>query len=228
MRAVTLAHGWMRGLHEIGVLFSARYISSNSGGSWTTAPYCYLPTDNKDPDTVDRTFFGPYLTPDKCTVHHLQEFPSGCHSSAIADCNFEAILVGEALEILPEAAANTFLRKDNMDFWSEAVAEMFFKKYKLKNGDHIPRIYDSSGSQNSGAGQTDEIPLWSELPSLGHVKVYDVCRSFVRVPFPIINASVEVRGHTGFIPLEFTPMYYGRRVFVAVSFVEGTSHNKPA
>ena len=40
-RATTLALGWLRALHELGALDKARYISSNSGGSWINGAYSY-------------------------------------------------------------------------------------------------------------------------------------------------------------------------------------------
>jgi hypothetical protein len=40
-RATTLALGWVRALHALGVMDAARYLSSNSGGSWFNGAYSY-------------------------------------------------------------------------------------------------------------------------------------------------------------------------------------------
>jgi len=40
-RATTLALGWVRALHSLGALNAARYLASNSGGSWFNAAYSY-------------------------------------------------------------------------------------------------------------------------------------------------------------------------------------------
>jgi hypothetical protein len=39
---------------------------------------------------------------------------------------------------------------------------------------------------------------------------FDVCQPLSKFPFLIVNASVEVGGAAGFIPLEFTPLYNGK------------------
>lgn len=40
-RATTLALGWVRALHQLGAMSKARYLSSNSGGSWFNGAYSY-------------------------------------------------------------------------------------------------------------------------------------------------------------------------------------------
>lgn len=40
-RATTLALGWVRALHSIGAMRRARYLASNSGGSWLNGAYSF-------------------------------------------------------------------------------------------------------------------------------------------------------------------------------------------
>ncbi|MCP4300045.1 MAG: hypothetical protein GY783_05640, partial [Gammaproteobacteria bacterium] len=42
-RSASATLGELRALNDLGWLDRARYISSNSGGSWVTVPYTYLP-----------------------------------------------------------------------------------------------------------------------------------------------------------------------------------------
>lgn len=41
MRAATVGLGMLRGLHSLGVTDGARYVSSNSGGSWLNAAFSF-------------------------------------------------------------------------------------------------------------------------------------------------------------------------------------------
>lgn len=50
--------GELRALNKLGWIDRARYISANSGGSWTVQPFIYLPKD-----IPDETFLGSYVPP---------------------------------------------------------------------------------------------------------------------------------------------------------------------
>lgn len=54
------AYGSLRGLHELGLLSSTRYLSASSGGAWLVAPYAYG-------DTPPARFFSPYVPPAQLT-----------------------------------------------------------------------------------------------------------------------------------------------------------------
>ncbi|GLI69462.1 hypothetical protein VaNZ11_014078 [Volvox africanus] len=65
-RATTLALGWMRALHHMGLLDQVRYLSTISGSSWMGAALCF----QKDAAAV-ADFLGPYLPPEECTPEAL-------------------------------------------------------------------------------------------------------------------------------------------------------------
>jgi hypothetical protein len=66
-RSATATLGQLRALRTLGWLDQARYISANSGGTWTTVPFTYLPrTLSED------TFFGSYTAPDRVTDDYLK------------------------------------------------------------------------------------------------------------------------------------------------------------
>ena len=65
-RSASATLGQLRALHQLGWLKRARYISSNSGGSWVTIPYTYLPLD-----IDEQRFLGEYLPPSKVNDENL-------------------------------------------------------------------------------------------------------------------------------------------------------------
>lgn len=69
-RAATCALGQLRGLNRIGVLDTAKYIASNSGGTWGTLPYIYYSGDLAE-------FFGEYHAPEDLTTENINTIPAG-------------------------------------------------------------------------------------------------------------------------------------------------------
>ncbi len=77
--------------------------------------------------------------------------------------------------------------------WSSTVAMSFFKPFNLDSPSRMPTIHSSNGHPHE---HTDEHLVW-------HSDIQ---------PFPIFNAGVQVsnqNGHTYYLPLEMTPLYYG-------------------
>ena len=85
-RSATASLGQLRGLHKLGWLQRARYISSNSGGSWATVPYTYLPSS-----ISDEQFLGSYISPE-----------------ALNDGNLSPSVVDELAPITATPNAGTF------------------------------------------------------------------------------------------------------------------------
>lgn len=66
-RAATLGLGYLRALYLLGVTTSAKYLTSNSGGSWLAATFSF----QNDVDLG--TFFGPYIPPDQLNLSTVQK-----------------------------------------------------------------------------------------------------------------------------------------------------------
>ena len=67
MRATTLATGWVRTLFDEQILKDARYLISNSAGSWFNAAFSYLPAEH------DRAeFLGAYVPPEELTFERAK------------------------------------------------------------------------------------------------------------------------------------------------------------
>lgn len=66
-RAATLGLGYLRALYLLNITSSAKYISSNSGGSWLVATYSFQ-------DKFDLpTYFGPYKPPSQLQLSDIKQ-----------------------------------------------------------------------------------------------------------------------------------------------------------
>lgn len=181
-RALSMSIGTLRGLHQIGYLEKARYISTNSGSSWLSGPLCYSSGNIQ-------TFLGTYLPPQQCSLKALKQIDIQSHTFLVCQ--------GKNLE--------TFLTKfrshysgndaDPRGFWSEAVGQIFFQPYQLNAYDHLPVV--------KGANQT------MIHKNTNHPMNKMTACDLTRTPFPIISGTLVVRGKEMTAPLEFTPLYYG-------------------
>ena len=83
-RATTLALGWIRILHKEGIIKQARYLSSNSGGSWFNTAFSYQEIYPLE------LFLGDYIAPMDLTpkAADRQGRKEGCYATAIAESNF--------------------------------------------------------------------------------------------------------------------------------------------
>mmetsp|Transcript_600 Transcript_600/g.1005 ORF Transcript_600/g.1005 Transcript_600/m.1005 type:complete len:569 (-) Transcript_600:37-1743(-) len=188
-RACTLALGGIRALYQMKILSRAKYISSNSGGSWLNGPLCYskLPLNE---------FLGAYIPPHECFLHHLMKTPNYQHGKCLttgrnAHTFIREILKGGSLAI------SSRIEQDLRDFWSQAVGAIFFRQYDLDNHHDLPSLpgaMEERLRQRCGLNDSHRV---------------STCRSMSEVPYPIINASVFTGTEKGFCPLEFTPLYYG-------------------
>lgn len=180
MRAMTLAHGWLRGLHQLGYLKQARFLSSNSGGSWLNGPLCY-----QHKISVDE-FFGEYLPPEKCSVEALEKFQPKSHFELIGNGGF----VQEAIQNLFESA----ITHDDRDFWSRTVGSCFFHAYGMDHDNELTRV--SGSNAQSATPQSKSLKIATYDPSRG-------------LPYPIIIGGATIGGPNVFASVEFTPLYHG-------------------
>jgi hypothetical protein len=75
-RSASATLGQLRALDDLGWLDKARYISSNSGGTWVTVPYTWLP------EAIDeQTFLGDYIPPGDLTDANLH--PPAMHPQSL-------------------------------------------------------------------------------------------------------------------------------------------------
>ena len=116
-RSASASLGQLRALHRLGWLQRARYISSNSGGSWAAVPYTFLPSR-----ISDEQFLGDYIAPEELNNDNLR--PSVVDELALSTAIHNAGTVDELLEMG---------RGD--EAWSDIVASIFLEPFGLHDNE---------------------------------------------------------------------------------------------
>lgn len=106
-RSATATLGQLRALADLGWLRRARYLTANSGGTWATVPYTYLPA------TIDEAaFLGGYVPPDAINDSVLgsgedpRALGTAIHNAGTID---EAFAVGRGDEAFSHIVGSIFL-----------------------------------------------------------------------------------------------------------------------
>jgi len=86
MRAAVLAFGWLQVFHELGLLDKVKYISSVSGGGWTSTP---MVNSSIDMDT----YLGKLIPLDECTIDTVKKYArkKGSHLNVLTVAKFSKI-----------------------------------------------------------------------------------------------------------------------------------------
>ena len=176
--------GWLQSLQSLDILRKLRYISSVSGASWIAGPLCYL----RSHEQLTK-FLGEYLYPDECTIANL------ITSVKSEDC-FGSCLTDDAVLSNLISFENCIPGIDSRDLWSNLVGKLFFKKFGLNNSQSYPAMCKSDLSTHYRPYENPKFPI-------------DYCLPMSQIPFPIINADIQIDNIGGVLPIEFTPLYYG-------------------
>ena len=187
-RATTLGLGWIRVLYQKGIIQRARYLTSNSGGSWFNAAFSYQRLYSRE------AFLGTYIMPQDLTpeVAKRQGQAHGSYAKAIADSNFLQDFLYDLVEDF--FSLDWMFGKDSIKVraWSEAVGKGFLEPFDLGG---LDTSYCMSGQESLAA-------------STIHAK-YTAC-SDPAMPFPVIVGSIAPKNDKRqFHCFEFTPLYSG-------------------
>ena len=120
-RSASATLGQLRALKELGWLNHARYLSANSGGSWVTVPYTWLPAT-----ISDEKFLGDYIPPHALRDANLRPdvsdplaFETAIHDATTFD---ELHEIGRGDEAYSDIVASIFLEPfglhDNEKFFT--------------------------------------------------------------------------------------------------------------
>ena len=112
MRASTLGLGILRGLHHLDLYAKARYVSSNSGGSWVNGP-------SKMWDLVKSNvedYVGKYIPPEECTLNNLRSTTDSGVAKVLKDAN-----------VVPDFLSN--ISAFSSSPWCEMIYNNFLKSY---------------------------------------------------------------------------------------------------
>lgn len=186
-RATSLALGWVRALHELGYMQQARYLSTNSGGSWFNGAYSYT-------QVPSQVFLGHYLPPSKLDLGALAAGNGpGSYGRAIQRASIVGKALGNAFANVLTADTDT-----KVGAWSVAVAEDFLAPFGVGNKESSVTALGT----RAGVGQV----LAKQHPDLPFMTA---CATPDK-PFPIILGSVLApESPTKYAPIEFTPLYGG-------------------
>ncbi len=183
-RSAAASLGELRALHDLGWLRRARYITSNSGGSWATVPYTYLPLS-----IDEERFFGPYIPPEDLDDENLR--PSEIDPLAFATAIHDAGTYGEILEIG---------RGD--EAYSDIVASIFLQPFGLHDNEKFFTFHQ--GALRS---------VLSANPSLRSDDFHIVerrDRPYLIVTGVMIGQQMS-KDPDEYFPVEMTPLYTGIR-----------------
>ena len=127
-RAAVAALGQFRALRSLGLLERARYVSSDSGGSWFCGPFEYanpklVPDDAEHPhaadirklsqDEYDRLVLGNYEAPEKLNLARLKDEPEGSFVRAVSRMHMRigALFDGYGTESFSRVVSDAFLKQ---------------------------------------------------------------------------------------------------------------------
>ncbi len=127
VRAAVATLGQFRALKAIGLLDRARYISSNSGGTWFCAPFVYA-SPVLSPDAAgltpakqrcrmtqhqyDGVFLGDCTEPESLPLSKLNEAPEGSYVRAVTQVNMRipALFIGNGSQSYSRVVSAAFLK----------------------------------------------------------------------------------------------------------------------
>jgi len=120
MKAAVLSLGWLQVFHELDLLKRVKYISSVSGGAWTSAPMINSPATV----TMDK-FLGNTIPPDQCTIEMMNSFATkpGSHANVLTAAKFTRNIIWDFF--------TRGFRKDTSDFWAQTVGRIFLEPHGI-------------------------------------------------------------------------------------------------
>eukprot|EP00775_Hariotina_reticulata_P001277 gene1277-1617_t len=197
-RAVTLALGYVRALQMMNLTQQAKYLSSNSGGSWFNSAFSY------QNNTLMSEFIGPYVPPENLTHDVLKEVKKGAQG-AFARTICDATITGQAAM---EAAADVVTGSARAPgAWSSAVGDAFLSPYKLNADQSTFSALGTAGPVHTTlSNQLQDLTTYYWQGGLDAQTEGNISR-----PFPIILGTIfdKVDNQPRFYPFEFTPLYVG-------------------
>jgi len=183
-RSAAASLGELRALHDLGWLSRARYISANSGGSWVTVPYTFLPLS-----IDEERFLGEYVPPGKLDNDSLR--PPETDPLAFGTAIHNAATIGDILELG---------RGD--EAYSDIVASIFLQPFGLHENEKFFTFHQGALERVLAAN-----------PALGkddfHIVERDD-RPYLIVTGVMIGQQMS-KEPDEYFPIEMTPLYTGIR-----------------
>ena len=195
LRAYMSTLGYMRGLYDLGLMNTTRYLSAVSGGAWAVTAYTWHSSKrSKSPEH----FLGPLFPPEQLTWGNLRHISHGC-----------ARKVPVEMDLILRALWNLLDHLDDpLDVWYRTVDEVFLKPVGIKWRSLF------SWNRTTVADAIRRNPWLRDydfvLPCDGEDRCdhrpYPVINSAILGPEDVAPYDVFNLGYTG---LETTPLYIG-------------------
>ncbi|MCP4218805.1 MAG: hypothetical protein GY765_29505 [bacterium] len=200
--------GWLRGLHELGLLKNIRYYSGVSGGSWVGVPFTFLP-----PEKNLENFLGGELLDNPDPAKLTPELLTNLNKESLNYSITKSRLLSKALDYINDKQA---LPED----FSESLGENYLssqglfdnnnKKYFTLNEESLKTIL-----ANNPALKADQFHLASEdrpFMIANATIVYPIESATINVAFrfskPHFKMSFKV-SPKNMSRFEYTPLYTG-------------------
>lgn len=200
LRAATLSLGFLRALHNLGILKKARYIAGTSGATWTLSALSF----GKYPSLDE--FLGTYVPPHEFSLSDLKDNDemtlvgqdSKTFGSALTSSKMLAIFTKDLIGDLFQLGWT----QERARAWTTAVAKSFLEPFGV--GDAA-----NSATTVLGTGVAAKMKSEAFMRSLGLENVYTCDTSLL--PFPILTECIlrSKDPRSRFIPHEWNPLYCG-------------------
>eukprot|EP00928_Gymnodinium_smaydae_P096175 TRINITY_DN8439_c0_g1_i1.p1 TRINITY_DN8439_c0_g1~~TRINITY_DN8439_c0_g1_i1.p1 ORF type:complete len:410 (+),score=100.60 TRINITY_DN8439_c0_g1_i1:52-1281(+) len=195
-RATCCALGWVRGLWSLGVVQQARYLCSNSGGSWFNTSFSY-----QDCVSVEE-FLGPDLPPEGLTLEEAYDLEDGSYAMAVTNANH---IMGQIVRVSCKELCYGTLRQ-KLNPWERAIGNAFLAPFGLASprstfalaGDAKERAARCGAKQVHTACQDDDMPypievgcmMLDEDPCI--YRSYEITPQYVGVP-TVLHETPQLR-----------------------------------
>lgn len=184
-RSAAATLGELRGLSELGLLKSVRYLSCVSGGSWACVPFCYLPDE-----WPDESFLGQHIDPEDISLESLKKTDHTSFADRIAN----SVVIDDFLKNAAKFAGD--------ETFGRAIGDVFLDQFGINSAGrfftHGGKSVNSILRRNPNMEETDFYQMRSSRP-------------FVIVGSTLLRLENK-KPRPQKIHFETTPLYVGSRV----------------
>jgi hypothetical protein len=206
--SISAGIGYLRGLHQLGLLSNVRYLSGVSGGSWIGVPYTFLP-----PGRNIETLLGAELLDDPDASHLTRDKLTKLNHQSLNYQITKADAVRDALNLMIDKVPTS-------EAFSEALGEIFlgpnglydrnYKKYFTLNRKSLKKILDNNPDldENQFYLAAEDRPfLIANATMVYPISGYQIQFTLHR-EFPWIKCNLKLSPNS-LHHFEYTPLYTG-------------------
>lgn len=204
-RSFSASFGALRGLHDLGILQRARYITGVSGGSWATSVYTFAQTS-----ASDEVLLGESWEPEEITLEKLDEIDSQSGRNAPVGYDAAAWMAASAL------ADAAVIHPDADRIYEGIVNQRFLEPYGVPFDSLMTwdsRSLDDVLARNPSLGDRHWVMPKQNRP-------YPIVETVLAGPRDLRPEPLEKRRFT---QAEVTPLYIGRALTSNVTYEQAVT-----